>query len=289
MNAARRRARAGGERPGGASVIGAWAGLCAGVGVLAGWASGSLAWGVAAALGAWTVVDAAQAGAFRRWARAPFVRPRLAGTFWQAPALRLHGAVRRPRDLARQVIAELRWLQDTLDWMPDGWIVLRPGGTIEAVNHTARGLLGLAKNDRRRRLPDILREPAVKALVGGQVEDDIVELASPVDETRRLELRHRPVDGDRAIILIRDVTMLNRLLTMRQDFIANVSHELRTPLTVIIGYLEALEDEGIDKETLRRLLGRMRSPAGRMKALVEDLLTLTRLESSPMPGKDDIE
>ena len=288
VSAARRRTGVGGERPG-ASVIGAWAGLCVGVGALAGWASGSLAWGVAAALGAWTVVDAAQAGAFRRWARAPFVQPRLAGALWQAPALRLHGAVRRPRDLARQVIAELRWLQDTLDWMPDGWIVLRPGGTIEAVNHTARGLLGLAKNDRRRRLPDILREPAVKALVGGQVEDDIVELASPVDETRRLELRHRPVEGDRAIILIRDVTMLNRLLTMRQDFIANVSHELRTPLTVIIGYLEALDDEDIDKETLRRLLGRMHSPAGRMKALVEDLLTLTRLESSPMPGKDDIE
>ena len=195
----------------------------------------------------------------------------------------------RYRTLAKRLIAELRWLQGTLDSMPDGWIVLLPDGTVEAVNESARSLLGLARNDRRRRLPDLVRDTSVAALVRGEVEDGIVELPSPVDEARRLELRHLPVDADRSIILIRDVTMLDRLLTMRQDFIANVSHELRTPLTVIMGYLEALEEEDIDKATLRRLLGRLHSPAERMKALVEDLLTLTRLESSPMPGKDDIE
>ena len=195
----------------------------------------------------------------------------------------------RYRTLAKRLIAELRWLQGTLDSMPDGWIVLLPDGTVEAVNESARRLLGLARNDRRRRLPDLVRDTSVAALVRGEVEDGIVELPSPVDEARRLELRHLPVDADRSIILIRDVTMLDRLLTMRQDFIANVSHELRTPLTVIMGYLEALEEEDIDKATLRRLLGRLHSPAERMKALVEDLLTLTRLESSPMPGKDDIE
>ena len=195
----------------------------------------------------------------------------------------------RYRTLAKRLIAELRWLQGTLDSMPDGWIVLLPDGTVEAVNESARSLLGLARNDRRRRLPDLVRDTSVAALVRGEVEDGIVELPSPVDEARRLELRHLPVDADRSIILIRDVTMLDRLLTMRQDFIANVSHELRTPLTVIMGYLEALEEEDIDKATLRRLLGRLHSPAERMKALVEDLLTLTRLESSPMPGKDDLE
>ena len=65
------------------------------------------------------------------------------------------------------------------------------------------------------------------------------------------------MDENRSIILIRDVTMLDRLLTMRQDFIANVSHELRTPLTVIIGYLEALEDDDIDQDMLHTLLGRL--------------------------------
>ena len=262
---------------------------CLGVGVAAGMMSGSLSWGAVAALGAWTAASALRARSFRRWARAPLAKPRLPVSSWQVPAERLHAALHRSRGLAKRLIVELRWLQGTLDSMPDGWIVLLPDGTIEAVNKSARRLLGLARNDRRRRLPDLVRDPSVGALARGEVEDGIVELPSPVEEARRLELRHLPVDADRSIILIRDVTMLDRLLTMRQDFIANVSHELRTPLTVIIGYLEALEDEAIDKETLRRLLGRLHSPADRMKALVEDLLTLTRLESSPMPGKDDIE
>ena len=173
--------------------------------------------------------------------------------------------------------------------MPDGWIVLQRGGAIEAVNQGASSLLGLARRDRRRNFTDLLRDPSIASLVRGEVEDGIVEVASPVDESRRLELRYQPVDDNRSIILIRDVTMLDRLLTMRQDFIANVSHELRTPLTVIIGYLEALEDDDIDPDMLRTLLSRLRPPANRMKALVEDLLTLTRLESSPMPGPADME
>ena len=251
--------------------------------------SGSLPWGVVAALFAWIAASALRARSFRRWSRKPLAAPRLPGSPWQAQAAHLHTALHRSRGLAKRLISELRWLQGTLDSMPDGWIVLLPDGTVEAVNQSARRLLGLARNDRRRHLPALVRDPSVGALVRGEAEDGIVELPSPVEEGRRLELRHLPVDAQRSIILIRDVTMLDRLLTMRQDFIANVSHELRTPLTVIIGYLEALEDDDIDQQTLRRLLGRLHSPADRMKALVEDLLTLTRLESSPMPGKDDIE
>ena len=262
---------------------------CLAVGIVAGVLCNSLPWGAVAALCVWLAASALRGRSFRRWARAPLARPRLVVSPWQTPAERLHASLHRSRGLAKRLILELRWLQGTLDSMPDGWIVLLPDGTVEAVNQSARRLLGLARNDRRRRLPDLVRDPAVGTLVRGEVEDGIVELPSPVEEGRRLELRHLPVDADRSIILIRDVTMLDRLLTMRQDFIANVSHELRTPLTVIIGYLEALEDEEIDRETLRQLLGRLQSPADRMKALVEDLLTLTRLESSPMPGRDDIE
>ena len=280
--AARRRDRAAAAR-----VFGARAAAC-GVAALVGFAVGGWAWGAIAALALWIGWDAVQTRAFRRWARSPLAAPRLKFSPWRTLADNLHGSVRRSRGLAKSLMRELRWLQGTLDSVPDGWVVLRANGVIEAVNDSARNLLGLARNDQRRLL-DVVRDPAVKALVRGDAEDGIVELPSPVDEARRLELRHLQVDASRAILLIRDVTMLDRLLTMRQDFIANVSHELRTPLTVIIGYLETLEDEDIDRDTLRRLLGRMQSPAGRMKALVEDLLTLTRLESSPMPGKDDVE
>jgi two-component system phosphate regulon sensor histidine kinase PhoR len=90
------------------------------------------------------------------------------------------------------------------------------------------------------------------------------------------------------MILVRDVTELNRLLSMRQDFIANVSHELRTPLTVIVGYIETLMNEELDEATTRGLVGKLLSPTTRMRALVDDLLLLTRLESSPNPSQDEL-
>ena len=251
--------------------------------------AGGPAWGVAGGLATWIGWQAVAARAFKRWMRSPLSPPQLPASPWAEPAERLHLSLRRSRGRTARLLTELRWLQGTLDSMPDGWIVMQRDGTIEAVNQGAGNLLGLASRDRRRKLTELLRDPSIAALVRGDAEDGIVELPSPVDESRRLELRYLPVDENRSIVLIRDVTMLGRLLTMRQDFIANVSHELRTPLTVIIGYLEALEDDDIDHETLKRLLGRLRTPADRMKALVEDLLTLTRLESSPMPGEGDME
>ena len=260
-----------------------------GSGLLVGLAVGSVAWGIVGALLvalAWGMADRRR---FLRWARAPLAPPRLAWSLWQPAAGRLFTSLRRSRRRMSRLVAELRWLHGTLNSIPDGWIVLRRDGAIEAINQGASQMLGLALRDRRRNLSDLLRDPSIASLVRGDAEDGIVEIPSPVEDARRLELRHLVVDENRSIILIRDVTMLDRLLTMRQDFIANVSHELRTPLTVIIGYLEALEDDDIDEETLRRLLGRLRVPADRMKALVEDLLTLTRLESSPRPGPGDME
>ena len=188
----------------------------------------------------------------------------------------------------RRLGRELALLQRTFDAVPDGWMVLSDSGAVATENDAARRLLGMVRGDRRT-LMEVARDPAVDSLMAGEVEDGIVEIASPIDDSTRLELRHIRADEGQSIVLVRDVTTLNRLLTMRQDFIANVSHELRTPLTVIVGYLETLEDDDIDLETMRRLLDRLHAPAERMKALVDDLLTLTRLESSPMPGPDDVE
>ena len=249
----------------------------------------TISWGLAAGLAVWLASGIAPAWRFRRWCASALPAPPTTGLFWAGAATRLHASVHRARRRTRRLVSELRWLQDTLDSMPDGWLVLQRDGAIEALNAGARSLLGFGRRDRRRHITDLLRDPSVGALIRGEVEDGIVELPSPVDEVRRLELRHIPVDDVRSIALIRDVTTLDRLLTMRQDFIANVSHELRTPLTVVIGYLETLEDDDIDPATLRRLLDRLRAPVDRMKALVDDLLTLTRLESSPMPGPSDVE
>ena len=258
-------------------------------GTAAGLSANAVGWGVAAALAVWIAFGAVEFRAFRRWSKAPLSRTRQWSSAWRALAERLASSLTGTRGRARRLVEELRWLQRTLDTIPDGWIVLQRSGVIELANQTASSLLGVSPREHRRNLTALARDPSIVALLEDEVEGGIVEMASPVDEARRLELRHLRVDADRSIVLIRDVTILNRLLTMRQDFIANVSHELKTPLTVVMGYLETLEDEDIDRDTLRALLGRLNAPAQRMKALVDDLLTLTRLESSPSPKADDVD
>lgn len=85
------------------------------------------------------------------------------------------------------------------------------------------------------------------------------------------------------LLVLHDITELKRLEVMRRDFVANVSHELRTPLTIIKGFAETLseDDASITTESRVRFLGKIVSNAERLNLLVEDLLTLSRLESKP--------
>jgi len=87
-----------------------------------------------------------------------------------------------------------------------------------------------------------------------------------------------------AVLTFHDITERRRLERVRRDFVANASHELRTPLTSVRGFVEALEDGAIaEPVTAERFLGKIRTHADRMAALVEDLLELSRLESGERP------
>ncbi len=101
------------------------------------------------------------------------------------------------------------------------------------------------------------------------------------DDTRRLLVHAAPLplEGGRpgALLVLSDITRVKRLERVRQDFVANVSHELRTPITLIKGFAETLE-EVEDPEEARRFLAIIRRHADRMASIVEDLLTLARLE-----------
>src|SRR6185369_8198139 len=88
------------------------------------------------------------------------------------------------------------------------------------------------------------------------------------------------------VILTRDITQFRAVEKMRREFVANVSHELRTPLTVVAGFVETLRDER-DPQAAARYLDLMADQAGRMLRLVEDLLTLSSLESAPPPAMDE--
>ena len=94
------------------------------------------------------------------------------------------------------------------------------------------------------------------------------------------------VDSQR-LLLSRDITQGIRLETMRRDFVANVSHELRTPLTVLVGFLETVRELKLDPERSRDYLNLMAEQSKRMQRIIEDLLTLSTLESAPEPPRDE--
>jgi two-component system phosphate regulon sensor histidine kinase PhoR len=172
--------------------------------------------------------------------------------------------------------------------LPDAAIIVDASGNIENLNMAAQKMLRLTPRDLGNQLGSLVREPEFNALIKGQIDGDLAEFSSPFSEEIRLESRRIQMGADRAMFLVRDVTELNRLLSMRQDFIANVSHELRTPLTVIVGYIETLMNEDLDQKTSQELVAKLLSPTTRMRALVDDLLLLTRLESSPSPSADEL-
>ena len=89
------------------------------------------------------------------------------------------------------------------------------------------------------------------------------------------------------LLLSHDVTQASKLGIMRRDFVANVSHELRTPLTVLIGFLETVRDLKLDPTRSRDYLNLMAEQGHRMQRIIEDLLTLSTLESAPQPPGDE--
>ena len=241
------------------------------------------------ALICWLILQHRELRALARWAEQPLTRPDNRLESWQLLSDRLYRSVRRSRRRTARTINRFQSLRVITNALPDAAIVIDHAGEIGSFNLAAQERLHLKPADRGANLAALLRQPDFVALIKGNRQDGLVEFASPFDDDRRLEARRIVIDDDSALILIRDVTQLNRLLTMRQDFVANVSHELRTPLTVVIGYLETMGNEDLDLETMRALLAKLESPTSRMRALVDDLLLLSRLEASPLPSDSELD
>jgi two-component system, OmpR family, phosphate regulon sensor histidine kinase PhoR len=258
-------------------------------GLTMGTVTGAYGWSVAAALATWLLYHAAEFRRYARWADHPLRPPDNRSSLWRTPTERLFHSLRAARDRSRGLLQAQRRLRVINAALPDAALLINGDGEIEAFNSSAERLLGLTNQDIHKNLVSLVRLPQLVELVDGRLPENIMEMSAPTPGNPRLEVRRIPIDGSLMLLLVRDVTQLNRLLTMRQDFIANVSHELRTPLTVIIGYLETLEDETLDVESVQRIVGKLASPAQRMKALVDDLLLLTRLESSPLPAYTELD
>ena len=182
------------------------------------------------------------------------------------------------RSRKRRLVALLRAFREAATALPDGVVVLSGGRGVLWFNAAASRLLGLAApRDRGRRIDEFLPVAVRHWIAQPPPLDPLTDIGAPADEAQRLSFRLIPYARDQSLLVVRDVTALMRLEQVRRDFVANVSHELRTPLTVLHGYLDMLEPE--DAPQLAPILGDLRAQSRRMTQIVEDLLTLSRLEA----------
>jgi len=178
----------------------------------------------------------------------------------------------------RHLVSLLRAFRDAAAALPDAVIALDDDHRIQWFNAAARDLLGLKyPEDVGGHVTNLLRAPRIVDWLRGGGQDPLNDQPSPGDEAVRLNLRLIRYAGDRCLLIARDVSQLMRLEQVRRDFVANVSHELRTPLTVVHGYLDLIEPEQMQE--YEPILRELRMQSRRMTQIVEDLLTLSRLEA----------
>jgi two-component system phosphate regulon sensor histidine kinase PhoR len=188
---------------------------------------------------------------------------------------------RRKQFHKQRLLRLLRELRRSTAAMPDGVVVLNPQAEILWFNRTAARLLGFrGKTDFGLRIENLVRQPEfVRYLRGGQYAMPVI-VRSSLGAEQHLSLQIVPYGAGQLLVLVRDVTREARLEAMRKDFVANASHELRSPLTVISGYLETLAQDSEVEPGLAGPLQEMRRQAQRMTSIVQDLIELSRLESS---------
>ena len=170
---------------------------------------------------------------------------------------------------------------ELIDALPDGALIVGVGGEVSAANMLATDILG--GNLRGISAKGLIREPAFHAALSQVAESrqpvliDIEIAGRPI---RQFSVHIAPVGAaGECLVVFRDLTREQRIERMRSDFVANASHEMRTPLAAIIGSIETLQGAARDDAKAReKFLATMSVQARRMKRLIDDLLTLSRIE-----------
>ena len=262
--------------------------LLAGPGLLLGWALGHAGFGLAAGLLLFAALQMRQLLRLQHWLASRQLHAPEAQGAWQPVFDALERRRKNERRRRRVLLDALESFRDAARALPDGIIAIDDSDTIHWFNKSAKRLLGFRyPADLGNHLTHLVRSPRFVQWLGDARRDEVLmDLPSPEDERVRLLCRliaYRP--GFR-LLIVRDISNLMRLEQIRRDFVANVSHELRTPLTVINGYMEALEPEEMGE--FAPLFVQMRQQSRRMAHIVEDLLTLSRLEAQSVPVDDPV-
>jgi two-component system phosphate regulon sensor histidine kinase PhoR len=144
-----------------------------------------------------------------------------------------------------------------------------------------------AEGDAGQPITNLVRQPDFVEYVAARDFSSPLELKTTRAGGLVLSIQFVPYVESQYLLLSRDITQGIRVETMRRDFVANVSHELRTPLTVLVGFLETVRELKLDPERSRDYLNLMSEQSKRMQRIIDDLLTLSVLESAPEPPQGE--
>lgn len=169
-------------------------------------------------------------------------------------------------------------------------VMINKQGNLDWWNFAAENLLGLQyPKDRNQSITNLVRNPRFSEYFHNENYDETLKMEAPGESDRILEFQIALFGENERLMIVRDITQLHRLESMRKDFVGNVSHELGTPITVIKGYLEAILDnlDGLDKKW-HKPMQQMRQQSLRMENIVRDLLMLSSLETKGQTRKQDV-
>ena len=210
--------------------------------------------------------------------------------FWEEVFFRLQRLIRNLKQRIRSIEQQHDHFIEAFQASPNGIVMLDENDQIEWCNSIAERFFGLAfKRDVMQRINFLIRRPEfVQYLQKRNFEDPLLLERIGADGNLSLMLQAFPFGQKRHLLLVQDVTDLQKADAMRRDFVANVSHEMRTPITVLMGFLETVQTLDLQKDQQEQYFDLMMSQAQRMKSLVEDLLTLANLESNTLPASSAV-
>jgi len=216
-----------------------------------------------------------------QWAAGPIDTPVPEGRgTWALAYAALYRRVRQRSARQRDLRLALDRFVRGAEALPEGVVVLDANDRIRWANPRAEAHLGIdLRQDLGAPIANLVRQPAfVLYLASGDFHEPVV-FQSVREGASTLSVQIVPFGVEEKLLMSRDVTRLEAVARVRRDFIANVSHELKTPLTVLTGFLETFADVDLEKKQRQRYLALMQEQSKNMQRLIDDLLTLSALES----------
>ena len=208
---------------------------------------------------------------------------------WEEVIFKLQRLIKNLKQRMRTIEQQHDHFIEAFQASPNGIVMLDEDDQIEWCNSIAEHFFGLIfRRDVLQRINFLIRRPEFVQYLSKRNYDEplLLERMGP-DSRLSLMLQAFPFGQKRHLLLVQNVTDLQKADAMRRDFVANVSHEMRTPITVLMGFLETVQSLDLEKAQRDQYFVMMMSQAQRMKSLVEDLLTLANLEVNSLPASQD--